>query len=94
MKLQLSIKKAEEFIEFCEQVGYDCIQTSEGTLGIGDWILVSPDKNHWNYIIKEKYLNEWSSCQEIEKFKELPHESLLLVQELYDGGGSTKEYKF
>lgn len=63
----------EELIRKCVEFGYEYIQISEGTLGCGDWVLISPDNSHWNYVGREIYLNCWSSgntlrrCREISK---------------------------
>lgn len=45
-------------------------QYDDGGVGIGSWILGAPGYK-WA-IIKEVYLNEWSSAQSIRMYNELP----------------------
>lgn len=57
-----NISALEDFIAKLEREhNYTCIQTWKGSLGIGNWILVSPDDRHYNFIIREEYLNAYSS---------------------------------
>ena len=51
---------------------YNCVQTWEGSLGIGNWILVSPDDRHYNFIIREEYLNDSNSIHSMMKCSVLP----------------------
>ena len=61
-------KAAEQVIEHLMKIGYEYIQLAEGVLGIGDCVLLSHDPNKYNFLIREKYLNEWSSGQTIRRF--------------------------
>lgn len=61
-----SIEATQEFIRILDNnYGYTCVQIKDGVLGLGDWILISPDENHANYIINEVYYNEGNSVQKI-----------------------------
>lgn len=51
--------------------GYTQVQLNEGCLGYGDAVFLAPDENHYNFIIKEVSLNEWSSGQTIRKCAKL-----------------------
>lgn len=63
----------EDFIAKLErEQNYTCVQTWEGSLGIGNWILVSPDDRHYSFIIREEYLNEWNSIHSMMKCRVLP----------------------
>lgn len=63
----------EDFIAKMERGhNYNCVQTWEGSLGIGNWILVSPDDRHYNFIIREEYLNDCSSIHSMMKCSVLP----------------------
>lgn len=66
-----SISSTEEFIASMIERGWECVQLSEGSLGIGDCVLIAPTERHWNFIIREKFLNEWSSAQTIRRCKKL-----------------------
>lgn len=63
--------EVDELVNKCNEVGYECIQTYEGSLGSGDWILVAPDDNYYNFVIKEVALNEWQSAHRIHRKKRL-----------------------
>lgn len=69
----------EDFIAKMEREHkYNCVQTWEGSLGIGNWILVSPDDRHCNFItriiklLREEYLNDCSSIHSMMKCSVLP----------------------
>lgn len=47
--------------------GYDFIQLRDGVLLDGDFILVSPDDEHYSYVVREVYLNEWSSAYTVRR---------------------------
>jgi len=52
--------------------GGEVFQVSEGVLTSGDWILYDTSGKLKNFIIKEVYLNDWSSAQTIRSYKKLP----------------------
>ena len=81
----------EDFIAKLEREhNYNCVQTWEGSLGIGNWILVSPDDKHYNFIIREEYLNSGNSIHSMMKCSVLPDrykkelENYYLKEELED----------
>ena len=61
----------EELIQMLTEKGYECLQTNEGTLGIGTWYCIPPQKGDWIYIIEEVYLNSWSSAQTVRRTRKL-----------------------
>ena len=63
-----TIEAAQQAVEHLTNIGYEYIQLSEGVLGIGDCVLLSHDPGKYNFLIREKYLNEWSSGQTIRRF--------------------------
>lgn len=68
-----SYKALEEFICKLEtEQNYNCIQTWEGCLGIGNWLLLSPDDKHYNFIIREEYVNSSASVHSMMKCGKLP----------------------
>lgn len=72
-KLYYKYSDLEDFIVKLEtEHGYNCVQTWEGCLGIGNWILVSPDTKHYNFIIREEYKNPWQSVHYMMKCSKLP----------------------
>lgn len=67
-KTLYTISSTENLIrELTENQGYELIQLSEGVLGCGDCVLLAPDENHYNFVIREIPLNEWTSGQTIRR---------------------------
>lgn len=66
-----TISSTETFIQSMVDKGWERVQLNEGVLGIGDCVLISPSERNWNFVIREKYLNEWSSAQTIRKCRKL-----------------------
>lgn len=60
-----------ELINECLQAGYELKQLAEGTLGNGDCVLIAPDETHYNFVIREVYINSWTSGQTIRRCKRL-----------------------
>lgn len=50
-----------DIVEILLNSGYKYIQLREGSLGYGDAVLIAPDENKYHFVIREVYLNEWSS---------------------------------
>ena len=62
----------QEFIDkMVEQDGYEAVQLDEGVLGIGEWVLLSHNERKYNFHIKEKYINCWSSGQTIRRMAKI-----------------------
>ncbi len=62
-----SYTQVDEFAQrLCER-GWEYVQLLEGCLGSGDFVLIAPDDKHYNFVIREVYLNEWSSAQTIRR---------------------------
>lgn len=47
--------------------GYTSIQLREGVLGSGDFLCIAPDEQHYHFLVREVYLNEWSSAHTIRR---------------------------
>lgn len=66
----------DRFIQFLTEIGYDCVQTSEGVLGSGNWICVRWEAPYGedtrDFVIREIPLNSQSSTHIIRQYKELP----------------------
>ena len=60
-----------KFIDVMCAKGWEPIQLNEGGVGIGDWVLIAPDDDHYNFVIREVYLNEWSSAQTVRRCSKL-----------------------
>ena len=71
METIYSVSAASKAIDQLLAQGYELIQLREGILGVGDCVLLSHDESKYNYIIREKYLNCWSSGQTVRRFSEI-----------------------
>lgn len=71
--LHFGYKTVEKFIQELTKCGYKCRQVDVGTLLIGDWICIPPEKGDYTeyYVIRERYQNEWSSYMTIEPKRKL-----------------------
>lgn len=74
-----SFRDIDNLIERYIKAGGEAVQTEEGTLGSGNWILFDYAGNLKNFIIKEVYVNCWTSAHTIRGYKKLPkkYEALL-----------------
>ena len=66
-----TVSSTDDFIRSMSARNWTCIQLNEGVLGVGDWVLIAPTEHQWNFVIREKYLNAWSSAQTIRKCRKL-----------------------
>lgn len=75
-------KSAEEFIErMVNEKGYEAVQLNEGSLGIGDWVLIAPDDKHYNFVIREAYYSSVCSGQTIRRCKTLSQKVLKEIEQ-------------
>lgn len=75
-------KSTEEYIEsIVSKYGHEAIQLNEGSLGIGDWVLISPDDKHYNIVIREVFVSSVCSGQTIRKCKTLSNKILKEIEE-------------
>ena len=75
-------KSTEEYIEsIVIKYGHEAIQLNEGSLGIGDWVLISPDDKHYNIVIREVFVSSVCSGQTIRKCKTLSNKILKEIEE-------------
>lgn len=82
--INVDVKWADDFINhLIDNHGYDPVQAYEGGCGVGDWIMIPPDeKTMYYFIIREVYLNEWSSGQQYMKCRKLPKKWESRIQRL------------
>ena len=64
-------KEVYKQLEYLEDFGYENIQIDEGTLGAGSWICIPPDDDHYFFVIRERYVNEWTSAHTISRKSKL-----------------------
>ena len=73
----------DEFIQKYIKAGGDAYQTEEGTLGSGNWILFDYAGKLKNFIIKEVYINCWTSAHTIRGYKKLPEKYKAVLEANY-----------
>lgn len=66
MKLY-SCKAVESFLSDLAACNYEIITLREGVLGCGDMVAIAPCKAASNFVIREVYLNPWSSAHTIQR---------------------------
>lgn len=64
--------------------GGEALQVNEGTLGRGDWFLFDHSGNLKFIIIREVYLNEWSSAHKIRMYNKMPKKYKREIERLQD----------
>ena len=58
----------------------EILQTSEGILGSGNWILTAPNKK--TIIVTEIYVNSWNSTYTIKTYNNTPKKYLKLLNKI------------
>jgi len=58
----------------------ETIQTREGVLGSGDWILTAPGKK--TAIVKEVFVNAWNSTHTVKMYNKIPKKYSKLIDNL------------
>jgi len=71
----------DEFISEYILKGCEAINTDEGCLTSGDWILYDPSNKYKSYIIKEVFRNSWSSLQSCRAYNKLPKKYIKIIDE-------------
>lgn len=71
-------KEVDKLIERYSQIENSTIlQTSEGVLGSGSWILTAPNKK--TAVIKEIFVNSWNSTHTIKFYNKTPKKYVNLI---------------
>lgn len=91
MQALYSIEDLEALISRYEDEGGQVYRLGDESLGLGTVILTAPEELHlYSFIIKEIYLNEWSSGHTLRKYKKLPKK----YKELVEGNISALEDEY
>jgi hypothetical protein len=56
----------------------EAIQTSQGVLGSGNWILTAPGKK--TAVITEIYVNDWNSTHIVKTYNKTPKKYLKIIE--------------
>lgn len=61
------------------EAGGQILQMQEGTLGCGDVLLYDEAGKLYTFVIREVYINEWSSGHTVRKYRKIPAKYQALV---------------
>jgi len=64
--------------EYIERGG-NAYQISDGVLTSGNWVLYDITGKLKCYVIKDVYLNEWSSAQSFRKYNKIPKKYMAMI---------------
>lgn len=74
-----TVSSVEKLIADYLNAGGQMLQMREGTLGCGDVLLYDEGGRLKTYVIREVYLNEWSSGQSVRSYRKIPAKYQALV---------------
>lgn len=77
-----SWRDVDNLIKRYTDEGGQAIQLSEGVLQSGNWVLYDPECRLCAFVIKEVYVNGWTSTQTIRRYNKLPKKYEMLVEQL------------
>lgn len=61
----------DELIKQALENNYELVQLEEGTLGRGFCVLLAPDEKHYNFVIREVYINCWTSAHTVRRCRKI-----------------------
>lgn len=70
----------DELIAKYTEAGGQVLQMREGTLGCGDVLLYDETGKLYTFVIREVYINEWSSGHTIRKYRKIPAKYQAMVE--------------
>ena len=73
-----SMAAVDDALEFLTENGYEIV-TIPGSL-LDSYICIAPDDSHYNVILRENYVNAWSSAYTVRNYKKLPKWALAEVE--------------
>lgn len=80
MKNYYTAQSVYEAVGKLEEMGYEIV-TIEGCL-LDSYIAIAPDEQHYHYIFRETYLNEWSSAYTVRRYSRLPKWALAEIKRI------------
>ena len=76
-----SYQQVDNLIERYTNKGGEALQTSEGVLGSGDWLLYDFGGKLKFIVIREIYLNSWSSAHTVRMYNRIPKKYQKILNE-------------
>lgn len=88
MRKDYSIEQIENFINDYIDLGGEIFQVGDEVLGLGTIILYNNGTKYGNYVIKEVYVNPWSSTHTLTRYTQLPkkYRKILIENGLMEEG--------
>lgn len=80
MKSVYTIESTQKLIDDYINAGGELFQMREGVLGLGDFVLYDISGKFKTYIVREVYLNEWSSGQSIRAYNKIPGKYMAMIE--------------
>lgn len=81
MSTRYTIRAAEDLIRRYKEKGGQMLQMQEGTLGVGDVLLYDLAGNLTCFVIREVYVNEWTSAQTIRGYNRIPEKYRRMIEQ-------------
>ena len=72
--------RVDELIAKYTEAGGQVLQMREGTLGCGDVLLYDETGKLYTFVIREVYINEWSSGHTVRKYRKIPAKYQAMVE--------------
>lgn len=83
--INVDLDSAKKLIErLTDRYGYEMIQVEDGCLGLGKIAMLPTRQYHYIFLIREVYLNEWSSGHQYMKCRKMPKEWDKRIAQLED----------
>lgn len=82
MQTLYTYREIEKAIKEYQEAGGRAQLIQRGVLGCGDWLLVPEGTDLFYYVIREVYLNEWSSAQTLRRYRKLPKKYREILEQI------------
>ena len=81
MRSEYTVGAIQDLIDRCCAIeSFELVQIHVGTLGYGEFWLISPDEHHYNFHIQERYVNCWSSTHTIRRCRRIGKANLAKIE--------------
>lgn len=75
-----SLSAVEKAMEMYNEIGGTCYTLDEGCLGVGTVVCTAP--GYKVMVVKETYMNEWSSGHKIRFYNEMPNKYRDMIERI------------
>lgn len=78
---EYSLQAIEKLMADYIDLGGIVYEVGDNGVGLGTVILYNNETKYCNYIVKEIYLNEWSSTHTVRRYSKLPKKYMKILKE-------------